>query len=188
MMRRAMTRGQELRYRPRVMRAAGVMAAAALVVAASACPDPRRAASSSAPADSTAGELPFRWAGPVGTAIVVPVSINGRDSVDLILDTGATMTCIDTALATELALPERRAMVGAAVGIGGAGRVRLHAVDSVQIGPVVARDLTVCAMDLQALRSIGGNARGLLGLNVLRSFRVTLDFERKILRLAPAGD
>jgi hypothetical protein len=139
-------------------------------------------------ADSTAGELPFRWAGPVGTAVVVPVRINGRDTVDLILDTGATMTCIDTALATELALPEQRAMVGAAVGIGGAGRVRLHFVDSLQIGPAVARDLTVCAMDLQALRAVGGNARGLLGLNVLRSFRVTLDFERKVLRLAPAVD
>jgi hypothetical protein len=139
-------------------------------------------------ADSSAGELPFRWAGPAGTAIVVPVRINGRDAVDLILDTGATLTCLDTALATELALPEQRAMMGAAVGIGGAGRVRLHSVDSLQIGPAVARDLTVCAMDLQALRTIGGNARGLLGLNVLRSFRVTLDFERKTLQLAPAGD
>lgn len=134
------------------------------------------------------GEIPFRLVGPGGAAIVVPVSINGRDSVDLILDTGATYTCVDTALATALALPERRMGVGVAVGVGGTGRVRLHAVDSLRVGGAVVRDLTVCAMDLRALRGVGRNVHGLLGLNVLRRFRVTLDFERRVLGLAAAAD
>ena len=47
---------------------------------------------------------------------------------------------------------------------------------------------TDCAIDLQALRVVGANVRGLLGLNVLREFRVTLDFERQILRLDPTGE
>ena len=94
---------------------------------------------------------------------------------------------MDTALAREFALPRQRAVLGSAVGVGGTGRVRLHAVDSLQIGSAVARGLTVCALDLQALRAVGRDVRGLLGLNVLRSFRVTLDFEREVLRLAPPG-
>ncbi len=151
------------------------------------CPDPYRPASSAAAADSAAGEVGFQWAGPGGAALIVPAQINGRGPVDLILDTGATLTCVDTSLAREFALPERRAVLGTAVGIRGAGRVRLHAVDSLRIGSAVARGLTVCAMDLRALRPVGPEVRGLLGLNVLRSFRVTLDFEREVLRLAPPG-
>ena len=159
-----------------------------LVTGGIGCPDPRRAGSSSAPADSAAGELAFRWAGPGDAALVVPVRINGSAPVDLILDTGATLTCIDTTLARELALPTRRAMTGAAVGIGGTGRVHLHAVDSLRLGGAVARDLTVCAMDLRALSAVGPGIRGLLGLNVLRDYRVTLDFDRETLRLAAPGD
>ena len=190
MMSRPHAHRQGPRHRARVTHAtrAALVAGAALLLSANACPDPRRAASSSTPADSAAGELAFRWAGPGDAAIVVPVRINGREPVDLILDTGATLTCVDSTLARGFALPERRAAVGAAVGIGGAGRVRLHAVDSLQLGASVVRDLTVCSMDLRALRAVGRDIHGLLGLNVLRGFRVTLDFEREVLRLAPAGD
>ncbi len=153
----------------------------------SGCTDARRSASSTGAADSANGEVGFEWAGPGGAALVVPVSINGRDSVDLILDTGATLTCVDTALVRELALPEQRRVFGAAVGVGGAGAVRLHAVDSLRIGGAVVRGLSVCALDLQALRAVGRDIRGLLGLNALREFHVTLDFERQVLRLAPPG-
>jgi predicted aspartyl protease len=152
-----------------------------------ACPDLRQTAEATVPADSAAGELRFQLSGPGGAAIVVPVSINGHAPVDLILDTGATLTCIDTAFARQLALPERRMAIGMAVGIGAAGRVRLHAVDSLRVGNAVARKLTVCAMDLRALRPLGRDVHGLLGLNVLRNFRVTLDFKRQVLRLAPAA-
>lgn len=158
------------------------------IAGGTACPDPRRPASSTAAADSAAGEVDFQWAGPGGAALVVPVRINGRGPVDLILDTGATLTCVDTALAREFALPRQRAILGTAVGVRGAGRVRLHAVDSLQIGAAVVRGLSVCAMDLQGLRIVGRDVRGLLGLNVLRSFRVTVDFEREVLRLAPPGE
>lgn len=164
----------------------GVAMVVVSLVGAGACGDVNRAAGSSAPADSTAGEVAFRWAGPGGAAIVVPVRINGGAPVDLILDTGATLTCLDTAVVRRLALPARRAVVGSAVGVGGSGRVRLHGVDSLQLGATVARGLTICAMDLSALRAVGPDVHGLLGLNVLREFRLTIDFEREVLRLAPS--
>ena len=152
-----------------------------------ACADPRGVGSSSAAADSAAGEVKFRMTGPGGAALVVPAHINGRGPIDLILDTGATLTCVDSSLARELDLPERRAALGVAVGVGGSGRVRLHGVDSLRVGAAVSRSLTVCAIDLSELRRLGGGVRGLLGLNVLRNFRVTLDFDREVVRLAPPG-
>lgn len=138
--------------------------------------------------DSAAGELDFRLAGPGGAALVVPVRINGGEPIDLILDTGATTTCLDSALVDSLGLPERRAVVGAMVGIGGSGRVRVHRVDSIQVGSAVARGLSICSMNLEALRVIGPHVRGLLGLNVLRNYRVTLDFERNTVRFEVPGD
>ena len=151
------------------------------------CADAGGVGSTSVPADSAAGEVAFRMTGPGGAALVVPVHVNGRGPFDLILDTGATLTCVDSSLARELELPERRAVLGMAVGVGGSGRVRLHQVDSLRIGAAVARSLTVCALDLTELRRLGGGVRGLLGLNVLRNFRVTLDFGREVVRLAPPG-
>jgi hypothetical protein len=97
------------------------------------------------------------------------------------------MTCVDTALAREWDLPEQRRAVGMAVGIGAAGRVRLHSADSIRVGAAVVRRATVCSMDLRVLQTVGREVRGLLGLNVLREFRVTLDFERRVLRLTPFG-
>jgi predicted aspartyl protease len=171
-------------HRPSVR--VGVVVTALAFLAA--CRDPRSAASTSAPADSASGEVAFRWAGPGGAAIAVPARINGSEPVDLIVDTGATLSCVDSSLATELALPEEQALRGTAIGLGGSGAVRLHEVDSLRVGGAVARGISVCAVNLDALRAIGGDVRGLLGLNVLRNFRVTLDFERQVVRFAsPEG-
>ena len=42
------------------------------------------------------------------------------------------------------------------------------------------------AVDLRHLQDLPGfDVDGLLGLNLLKSFRVTLDFERQVLRLEP---
>ena len=160
--------------------------AIAITAAMPGCRDPRRAESSVAAADSTGREIALRWVGPGGAAIAVPVRINGSEPVDLILDTGATLTCVDTALARELALPEQQGILGGAIGAGGAGPIDLHTVDSLQIGGAVVRGLTVCAIALDPLREVDDDVRGLLGLNALRGFRVTLDFERSTVHLGPA--
>ena len=159
-----------------------------LATAAAGCRDPRRAESSVAATDTTGREVALRWIGPGGAAIAVPVRINGAEPVDLILDTGATLTCVDTALARELALPAEQGLLGGAIGAGGTGRVDLHTVDSLQIGGAVIRGLTVCSIALDPLREVDDEVRGLLGLNALRGFRVTLDFERDVVRLGPADE
>jgi predicted aspartyl protease len=173
--------------RSSVFRVAVLGAIALAAASSSACADVGQA-DATPPADSASGELGFRLAGPGGAALVVPVYINGKGPIDLILDTGATLTCVDSSLARELSLPEQRLTMGTAIGVGGAGRVRLHRVDSLRVAGSSTRRLSVCAMDLSAMKVVAPSVRGLLGLNVLRQFTVTLDFERKVLRLAaPAG-
>ena len=135
------------------------------------------------PADSAAGEISFRLAGPGGAALLVPVFIDGRGPYQLVLDTGATLTCLDQALAAELGLERARGAVGVGAGIGGSGRLRLFRVDSLRVGAARLEDLTVCALDLAHIAALDAQVKGLLGLNVLRNFKVTLDFERKIVRL-----
>jgi predicted aspartyl protease len=135
------------------------------------------------PPDSAAGEVPFHLAGPGGAAIVVPAVLNGRDSVNLILDTGATLTCLDDSVARDLKLPERIGVIGARVTLGGTSRMRLVKLDSIRVGAATAKDFTVCTIDLTNVRMVGANVRGLLGLNFLRNFLVTLDFQRDVLRL-----
>lgn len=164
------------------LRAASILAVAALPGCDVGAP-----ARVEAPADSAAGEVAFTMAGPGGAAMLVPVYIDGRGPYQLVLDTGATLTCLDSALATELGLREARARVAIGAGVGGSGRLRLVRVDSLRVGAAVAEDLTVCALDLAHIAAVGGDAKGLLGLNVLRNFRVTIDFERSMLRLEAAG-
>ena len=136
-----------------------------------------------APADSAG--IAFELAGPGGAAIVVPVSIDGAPEVPFVLDTGATLTCVDHALADSLGLEARPGVRGQGAGIGGAGTVGIVRADSFRVGDVTLTDLTLCTLDLSAIEGIGLEAEGLVGLNVLKEFRVGLDFETETLTLEP---
>lgn len=159
---------------------------AALAVAAGCAPTgPAR---TEAPVDAEAGEIAFEWAGTQRAGILLPVYINGTGPHSFLLDTGATLTCVDEALAAELELPEPPGQIGIGAGIGGAGRMRLVRMDSLRVGETRAESLPACAVDLGAARSIGVEFDGLLGLNFLRAFHMTLDFERNVLILTEPAD
>ena len=138
-----------------------------------------------APADSAAGELKFKLQGPNEAAFVVPVHINGRGPIDFVLDTGATLTCIDVSLARELDLPEEGPMGGVAIGAMSAGAIETVRMDSLRVGNASAFDIAACRLDLAALRNALG-VQGLVGLNFLKQFDVAIDFERRVLRLNSA--
>lgn len=130
------------------------------------------------------GGIDFELAGPGEAALLVPVEINGQGPFQLILDTGATLTCLDQSLAERLELPEARGQLGVGFGIGGGGgSMRLVEVESLRVGDATAEGLTACTVDLSSFRTAGVDAQGLLGLNFLRSFLVTLDFEAERLLL-----
>ena len=133
--------------------------------------------------DSAAGVTSFELAGPGGAALVVPVHLNGEGPYSFVLDTGATLTCVDQVLADSLELPERAGRFGIGSGIRGSGRMRLVSLDSLRLGDTSAYDLTACAIDLSELATAGLDVNGLVGLNFLKAFRVTLDFGAGTLHL-----
>lgn len=135
-------------------------------------------------ADTGAGEVPLRVAGRGGAVLMVAAHINGSGPYNLVLDTGATLTCVDEGVARQLRLPRKTGAVGLGAGVGGSGRVQLVQVDSVRLGGSTVRNLTACVLDLRHLRELGaGGVNGLLGLNFLSGFHVTLDFEKRLLTL-----
>lgn len=137
--------------------------------------------------DGEAG-VPIRLAGPGDAALLVPVRINGEGPYDFVLDTGATLTCVDRALADSLELPEASGRIGMGTGIGGqSGRMRMIQIDSVSVGDAAAEGLIGCAVDLGQFREMGLEAHGLLGLNFLTSFRIVLDFDAERLTLGERG-
>jgi predicted aspartyl protease len=136
-----------------------------------------------APADTVAGEIAFELAGPGGAALVVPAWVNGEGPFDFVLDTGATFTCVEVGIARRLELPEARGVVGVGAGVGAAGQLQLVRIDSLRVGEAHVEGLTGCALDLAHMGAVGIRIDGLLGLNFLRNFRVTVDFEREVLLL-----
>jgi predicted aspartyl protease len=154
-----------------------------VVLAASACNPTGAPARVEAPADSASGETAFELAGPGGAALIVPVFLNGQGPFQFVLDTGATVTCVDVSLAEELSLPEARGVVGAGATVQGSGQMRIIEIDSVRVGSARVEGLLGCAIDLQHTSQIGLEIDGLLGLNFLKPFRMTLDFERSVLLL-----
>lgn len=163
-------------------------AAAALLLALVACvgtgaPDRTEVTGDTAGANGEG--VPIRLAGPGGAALLVPVRVNGQGPYEFVLDTGATLTCVDASLADSLGLPRARGQVGFGAGVQGSpGSMRMVEIDSLAVGDARAEGLTGCAIDLAQIRSMGIEARGLLGLNFLTSFRVTLDFAADRLTLA----
>ncbi|HEY8310114.1 MAG TPA: retropepsin-like aspartic protease [Gemmatimonadaceae bacterium] len=135
------------------------------------------------PPDSAASEISFRLS-PRASAILISAYVNGKGPVDLILDTGSTLTCLDDSLTRELKLPRRIGAVGVGAGIGMSEAVQLLRVDSLRVGSAAASNITVCALDLGSLKRASPTARGLLGLNFLKSFRVNIDFQRRVLQLS----
>jgi len=135
-------------------------------------------------ADTGAGEVPLRVAGRGGAVLMVAAHINGSGPYNLVLDTGATLTCIDEGIARQLRLPRKTGAVGLGAGVGGSGRVDLVQVDSIRLGSSSVGGMTACVLDLRHLRELGaGGVSGLLGLNFLTRFHVALDFERRLMTL-----
>jgi predicted aspartyl protease len=134
------------------------------------------------PADVSPGAVQFKMMGPNDAAIIVQVKVNGQGPYDFVLDTGATFTCVDDELADQLKLPEWKGSFGTVV-VGPGGGMKLLKIDTLEVGDAKASGLIACAVDLDRMAPPGSGIKGLAGLNFLKSYRVTIDFEKKSLRL-----
>ena len=111
--------------------------------------------------------------------VTAPVRINGQGPFDFVVDTGANRTVITQELAARLGLPD-------------AGPADVHGVAGVEPSNTVTIDLL--EVDAVATRGIRAptlsrmrlGADGLLGVDVLRGRRVTVDFLNNAFRITPS--
>jgi predicted aspartyl protease/SH3-like domain-containing protein len=114
-----------------------------------------------------------------GSSVVVPVMLNGVLSAKLALDTGATITVVSRRIASSLALsPLGASRVGT---VGGVVTLPLARLRSLKVGDAEVQDLVVSIHDF----SPDPRIEGLLGLDFLKNFHVSLDVRRSLLVLGP---
>src|ERR1700736_4750075 len=124
----------------------------------------------------------FRLAGGAQPLILVPVEVNGQGPFEFILDTGAGTSLIGTELADKLKVKLLGSKQGQSAG--GAVSVSLAKLDSVSVGNAQLPDVDVGIVDLKHIgATVGAKIDGDLGYNFLKSFRVSIDYEKCQLRL-----
>src|SRR3954469_3973945 len=124
----------------------------------------------------------FRLAGGAQPLILVPVEVNEHGPFDFILDTGAGTSLLSLELASKLNVKVLGSKQGQSAG--GAVSVSLAKVDSVAVGTARLPDLDVGIVDLKHIgTTVGAKIDGDLGYNFLKSFRISIDYEKCQLRL-----
>jgi len=123
----------------------------------------------------------------IGGSFVVQVNLNNERTAHLIVDTGASMTVLSTAIAIDLGIlgttDNELLTVNTA---GGSVQVNMNYLASLQVGTAQANHVAVAIHDLP---DIPEQIEGLLGMSFLKHFLVTLDAEhaRLILRPRPSS-
>ncbi|HET9916054.1 MAG TPA: retropepsin-like aspartic protease [Candidatus Binatia bacterium] len=114
-----------------------------------------------------------------GRHIIVPVTFNDSVTGNLVLDTGAGQTMISKRIANDLRLYSDGA--GTRIGIGGAVSVATATIDVVRVGDADVKNLRVSIHDIP----FNSFEEGLLGIDFLGRFQMSLDIEKGVLILAP---
>lgn len=145
-------------------------------------PEPSLPLADVVPSSRSGGSLTNKVTIPVvmnGASVIVPVTFNGSLRGNLALDTGATITVVSRRIANNLAL---KALGASKIGtVGGVITAPLARLRSLKVGDAEVHDLVVSIHDF----STDPRIEGLLGLNFLKHFHVSLDARRGVLTLGP---
>ena len=119
----------------------------------------------------------------IGGSLVVQVTLNMERTAHLIVDTGATLTVLSTAIALDLGIlgttDNELLTINTA---GGSVQVNINYLASINIGNARAENIAVAIHDLP---DIPEEIEGLLGMSFLKHFLITLDAEHARLILRP---
>lgn len=114
-----------------------------------------------------------------GRHIIVAVTFNDSVTGNLVLDTGAGQTMISKRIANELRLYSTGA--GTRIGVGGAVSVPTATLDAIRVGDADVKNMRVSIHDLP----LNAFEEGLLGMDFLGRFQMSLDIEKRVLILSP---
>jgi predicted aspartyl protease len=128
------------------------------------------------------GSVRFHLAGGAQPLILVPVEVNDHGPFEFILDTGAGTSLLSIELADKLKVKVLGSKEGQSAG--GVVSVSLAKVDSFAVGTARMADIDVGIVDLKQIgATVGAKIDGDLGYNFLKSFRISIDYEKCQLRL-----
>ncbi len=144
----------------------------------------------SSTAESRSGiDLPMRTtaSGFISSEVVLE---GVQDSLNFIVDTGASVTVVSEKVAArdevQSFYQQGRMRVFGAAGI--ADDVKIMMIPKLAIGPYSGEHIDAAILDLDALNETAGFLQsGILGGNFLRKFRIIFNFQRGIIRLEPVG-
>jgi clan AA aspartic protease (TIGR02281 family) len=115
-----------------------------------------------------------------GAIVVVDATLNGKTAAKLVVDTGASLTMISTAMAKEVGInldgTRRTVPFHTANGL---IQAPLADLESITVGGMEVRNLTAAIHDALPNTAVAG----LLGLNFLSNFRIDIDTEKGVLLL-----
>ncbi|MEJ2696474.1 MAG: retropepsin-like aspartic protease [Candidatus Sulfobium sp.] len=121
-----------------------------------------------------------------GNHVLVPATLEykGRTVyVRLVLDTGATVTMINTDIADQLGIDPAETVRGEGQVVGGAVLQAAFArLGYVSVGPHTKRDMIVSIMEEKGLRE---RRDGLLGMDFLRGLKYYVDFSDRVINWGP---
>ena len=116
--------------------------------------------------------------------MVVEAILNRRVTANFLVDTGADLTMISSATARELGIALHAKLPTVPVQtVATIIHVPLVVLDSVEIGGMEVRDLTVAVHDIPVFDPYLPGPPGLLGRNFLSHFRVQIDLKEGFLLL-----
>src|SRR5574341_1538162 len=133
----------------------------------------------SKPSRAVKGWAPFK---PSGQQMVVEAVIDRKVKVNFLVDTGASLTMIPTAAATELGIILHTKLPTIPVQtVSNVIHVPLVVLDSVEVGGMEVKNLTVAVHDLPYFDLYLPGPPGLLGRDFLGNFRVQVDLSEGFL-------
>jgi predicted aspartyl protease len=115
---------------------------------------------------------------------LAPVTINGKGPFTFALDTGASRSLIDSAVARRLGVP-KRGHTAKIAGVNAVSKAQLVKVRSWRVGTIALPPTTLVSDNIPFGNAYAG-IQGLLGSDMLSRFDVvTIDYAKQQLRLHP---
>ena len=106
----------------------------------------------------------------------VPVNINGSDTFDFVLDTGAGGTVITQQLAEELQLATKP-FPGLVKGVGGDAKMEIASIEHFKVAISTQENLQIIVTDLAKVAPKAAKIKnGIIGYNFLKNYKVILDY------------